>query len=107
AVFETDHLAHHYPPAAALPEAAGILVVPLGGASSNLMVWFRPEIARTVSWGGDPAKPAEPGTGRLNPRNSFAIWTQDVRGQSRPWAQHEIAAANSLRDTIVDIILRR
>jgi two-component system, chemotaxis family, sensor kinase Cph1 len=107
AVLETDHLAHHYPPAAALPEAAGILVVPLGGKSDNLMVWFRPEIARTVSWGGDPAKPVEPGTGRLNPRNSFATWTQDVHGQSRPWARHEIAAANSLRDTIVDIILRR
>jgi two-component system, chemotaxis family, sensor kinase Cph1 len=107
AVFETDHLAHHYPPAAALPEAAGILVVPLGGTSDNLMVWFRPEIARTVSWGGDPAKPVEPGTGRLNPRNSFATWTQDVHGQSLPWARHEIAAANNLRDTIVDIILRR
>ncbi len=27
--------------------------------------------------------------------------------RSLPWARHEIAAANSLRDTIVDIILRR
>ena len=107
AVFDTDNLAAIYPPAADLPEAAGILVVPLGGAAANLMVWFRPEIARTVTWAGEKLKMVEPGTDRLTPRQSFATWTEDVRGRSRPWDRHGVAAANGLRDTIVDIILRR
>lgn len=108
-VFETDHLGAHYPPGATLSEAAGVMAVTLGGAPGNLMVWFRPEIARTVTWGGDPAKRASPaaGVGRLHPRSSFAAWTEEVQGRARPWERHEVAAANGLRDTIVDIILRR
>ena len=108
-LFETDNLAAGYPGANARPDAAGVIAVSLGGAARNLMVWFRPEIAHTVTWGGDPNKPVEPvaGQDRLNPRKSFASWTEDVRGHCRPWARHEVAAANGLRDMIVDIILRR
>ncbi len=108
-LFETDHLATHYPMAASLGGSAGLLAVSLGGAAKNLMVWFRPELARDVTWGGNPNKPAEPAAGevRLSPRKSFAAWTERVHGHSRPWEQYEIAAANSLRDMIVDIILRR
>ncbi len=108
-LFATDNLVAHYPPAAAMPDAAGILAVQLGGMAQNLIVWFRPEIARTVKWAGDPAKPVEtkPGLDRLTPRRSFEIWTEDVRGRSRPWEPHEFAAANGLHDMIVDIILRR
>lgn len=108
-VFATDHLSAHYPAGAALPDAAGILAVPLGGAAQHLIIWFRPEIIRTVKWAGDPAKPVDVSSGleRLTPRRSFEIWTEDVRGRSRPWEPHEIAAANGLRDMIVDIILRR
>ncbi len=109
-LFETDHLAaHYYPTAGSSGGPAGLLAVSLGGAPKNLMVWFRPELARDVTWGGNPAKPAEPATGevRLSPRKSFDAWTERVHGHSRPWKQYEIAAANSLRDMIVDIILRR
>ena len=107
--FETHNLSADYPEAGDRPLAAGIIAVSLGGAAKNLMVWFRPEIAKTVTWGGDPNKSAQPSDGeeRLNPRKSFASWTQDVQGHSRPWARHEAAAANGLRDMIVDIILRR
>jgi two-component system, chemotaxis family, sensor kinase Cph1 len=108
-MFETDNLGAYYPPATGHVEAAGVLAVPLGGAPDNLIVWFRPEIAQTVTWGGDPAKPvavvAEPE--RLHPRRSFEAWGQEVRGRSRPWQQHERAAAQGLRDLVVDIILHR
>jgi chemotaxis family two-component system sensor kinase Cph1 len=109
ALFETNNLASAYPAAVDRPHAAGIIAVSLGGASKDLMVWFRPEIAKTVTWGGNPHKQVEPlgREERLNPRKSFASWTQDVQGHSRPWARHETAAANGLRDMIVDIILRR
>jgi two-component system, chemotaxis family, sensor kinase Cph1 len=106
-VFQTDNLAAVYPAGADLPSAAGVLAVPLGGVPDNVMIWFRPEIARTITWGGDPKKPPEPVTGRLNARLSFEAFIQTVRGQSRPWERHEAAAANGLRDIVADIILRR
>jgi chemotaxis family two-component system sensor kinase Cph1 len=107
-LFQTDHLAAHYPPAAAWSNAAGILAVSLDGLSENIMVWFRPELTRTVTWAGVHEPTAATDTHeRLTPHRSFAAWTEQVRGRSRPWAAHEVAAANGLRDMIVDIILRR
>jgi light-regulated signal transduction histidine kinase (bacteriophytochrome) len=104
----TDHLAGHYRGIGCQGEAAGILAVSLGGAR-NVLVWFRPEIPRTVTWAGAPVKSVEivDGEQRLTPRNSFAAWAEEVRGRSRPWTAPEIASARALRDTIVDIITRR
>jgi len=108
-LFETDHLAAHYPEAADLPNAAGVLAVPLDGSPQNLIAWFRRELRHTITWGGHPAG------GRLHindadisgPRLSFAAWAEEVCGRSRPWASDEIAAAAGLRTMIVDIIARR
>ena len=108
-VFATDHLARHYPEADEWDMAAGLLAVPLGGAPRSVMLWFRPAIARTTTWGGNPSKSvqSEQGQERLSPRLSFAAWTEQVDGHSRQWSPDEISAANGLRDVIVDIILRR
>jgi light-regulated signal transduction histidine kinase (bacteriophytochrome) len=106
-MFETDHLASHYPPGAHLPEAAGVLAVPLDGSPDNVMVWFRPELRRTVTWSGDPDQGAQILAGSDRPHRSFAAWTEEVRLRSRPWEPHELAAASGLRDMIVDVIARR
>jgi two-component system, chemotaxis family, sensor kinase Cph1 len=107
-LFETDNLEADYAGACGRPEAAGLVAVGLGGSPRNLMVWFRPEIAQAVTWGGDPSKPVEAPADpdRLHPRKSFASWREEVRGHSQPWVRHEIAAAHQLRDVTVDIILR-
>jgi signal transduction histidine kinase len=69
-------------------------------------MWFRPEVIKTVSWGGDPSKAvqADPGA-RLQPRRSFALWTEHVRGRSKPWTASDLEAADDLqrRATEVDI----
>jgi light-regulated signal transduction histidine kinase (bacteriophytochrome) len=106
-IFETDHLASRYPAGADLPEAAGILCVPLDGSPDKLMVWFRPELRRTVTWSGDPGQAAQLQAGPDRPHRSFAAWTEEVRLRSRPWAPDELAAASGLRDMIVDVIARR
>lgn len=87
-VFVTDFLSAEFSGAASRDAAAGILAVSLGGSARNCMVWFRPEIARTVLWGGNPGKPvdAQDGENRLSPRSSFAAWTEIVQGHSRPWS---------------------
>ena len=109
-VFETDRLAMHYEDANGYADvASGVLAVPLGRASTTLMLWFRPEVAQTVTWGGDPHKPVRigPHGKRLQTRASFDAWREEVRGRSLPWRSHEVAAAVEIRDLVVDVILGR
>jgi light-regulated signal transduction histidine kinase (bacteriophytochrome) len=77
--------------------------------TGNVIVWFRLEIARVITWAGDPSKPAANASqpGSLTPRQSFAAWTVEARGHSRPWTTSDIAAANSLRNTLLTIVALR
>ena len=107
-VFETDSFSARCAEAAQYSHiASGVLAVPLGRVSSTLMLWFRPEQAQTVTWGGDPHKPVRigPHGGRLQTRASFDAWREEVRGRSKPWRSHEVAAAVEIRDLVVDVIL--
>ncbi|RAI43544.1 ATP-binding protein [Rhodoplanes roseus] len=109
-VFETDCLADVHPASASDPErVSGVVAVPLGRASTFFMLWFRPEVAQTVTWGGDPHKPVRIGPlgGRLQTRASFDAWREVVRGRSRPWQPHEVVAAIEIRDLVVDVILSK
>lgn len=105
---ETDRLSALYADAAGYREiASGVLAIPLGRASTSLFFWFRPEVAQTVTWGGDPHKPVQigPRGRRLQTRASFDAWREEVRGRAIPWRSHEIAAAVEIRDLVVDVIL--
>ncbi len=89
--------------------AAGALVVPLAHGQADAIAWFRPELRRTVAWGGNPHAPPErdPRTGRLSPRRSFAIWREEVRGRSAEWTTTDLAAAREVRRLLADAFLRR
>src|SRR5690349_1021874 len=78
--FSSDSLGVHFPPALAASEvASGLLTFALPAAR---LMWFRPEIIKTVTWGGNPTKPVEAEAGQpLRPRHSFALWKEEVRGR--------------------------
>ncbi|WP_425618001.1 ATP-binding protein [Anatilimnocola sp. NA78] len=107
--FATDELRKHFGSGILTAVAAGLLAVVVNRSQRFVVLWFRPEQVRLVNWAGNPEKldqtAAEPN--RLSPRGSFALWQQTVRGRSLPWTENEIAAANSLRDSIVQLMLRR
>jgi len=107
-LFQTDRLSSVLPEAEAFAEiASGVLAVPLSRTPPRrVMLWFRPEISQTVYWAGNPNKSMNVDAGRLRPRNSFAAWTEEVRGRALPWETHEIAAAVDIRDLVIDVILR-
>jgi light-regulated signal transduction histidine kinase (bacteriophytochrome) len=109
-LFQTDRLSAILPEAAAYADvASGVLAVPLSRSPPRrVMLWFRPEVAQTVRWAGDPDKPvtAVEGELRLRPRTSFAAWTEETRGRAIPWRSHEIAAAVEIRDLVIGVILR-
>jgi light-regulated signal transduction histidine kinase (bacteriophytochrome) len=106
-VFATDSIATRHPPAARYAgRAAGMLVVPISRTPRDYLVFFRKELVRTVLWAGDPAKAAEPGADRLHPRRSFEAWRQIVRGRSAPWTAPERRVAESLRVTLLEVVVR-
>ena len=88
--------------------ASGLLTFALPGAPARRLLWFRPEIVRTVNWGGNPAKAVAAGSDeRLRPRHSFALWRQEVRLHSRPWTASDLEAADELRRRAVEVDLER
>jgi light-regulated signal transduction histidine kinase (bacteriophytochrome) len=106
-VFETASLAAAMPGAEAFTDrASGLLAVAVSRLRPSYVLWFRPEIVRTVTWGGDPRKAAEGTPARLHPRLSFAAWVETVRLRARPWSAAEMEAARDLRAAVVDIVLR-
>jgi signal transduction histidine kinase len=80
----------------------------LPGSPPRRLIWFRPEIVETVSWGGDPNKPVvtDPAM-RIHPRRSFAAWQQEVRQRSSPWTTSDREAATELRRRALEIDLER
>jgi light-regulated signal transduction histidine kinase (bacteriophytochrome) len=107
--FSTASLATQFPAAAEAKDlASGLLTFALPGLPLRRLLWFRPEIVRTVTWGGDPSKPVERDHSmRLQPRASFAAWKEEVRLQSHPWTDGDLAAAEDLRRYALEIDLER
>jgi light-regulated signal transduction histidine kinase (bacteriophytochrome) len=109
-IFVTDSLADAWHDGEALKDqGSGVVAMSISQVHASYVIWFRPEIVRTVSWGGDPAKRAELGPDglRLHPRKSFEIWQETVQLRAKPWHEAELDAARELRVAIVDIVLRR
>lgn len=109
-VFITNSLLRHYPESEAYKDvAAGLIAASMSRGRHNYVLWFRPEVVQTVSWGGNPNKPVDVKDHqlRLHPRKSFALWKETVRGKSMPWKDYELEAASELRRNIIDIVLER
>ncbi len=74
-VFHTDRLLTDLPGSENLRETGtGILAVSISKLYNSYIFWFRPEVVRTVRWGGDPRKPVEvDGTGAMRIHPSKVI----------------------------------
>ena len=106
-LFSSENLASVMPGAEGFADlASGLLAVRISELHPSWLLWFRPEVVRTVEWGGDPHKVVRE-QGRIHPRHSFASWKELVRQHATPWSGAEIAAAHDLRAAIIGIVLRR
>ncbi|WP_299652980.1 HWE histidine kinase domain-containing protein [uncultured Tateyamaria sp.] len=108
-VFATDRIIANYPDAEAIGDrVAGLVAVPISRTPRDYIVFFRREIARSVRWAGNPEKPVEVGPNgvRLTPRKSFDAWTEMVRNTSAPWIESELRAAEALRLSLIEIVLK-
>ncbi|MDZ8109401.1 MAG: ATP-binding protein [Nostoc sp. DedQUE12a] len=110
-IFYTDSLSKIYPEAEKFRDvASGLMALSFSKFQKNYVLWFRPEVVRTVNWGGNPHKPVEvTGNGnlRLSPRKSFELWKEIVRFKSLSWKACEVNAALELRSAIIGVVLRK
>ncbi|WP_377298178.1 ATP-binding protein [Rhizobium sp. SGZ-381] len=106
-LFATQSLAADYPAGEAFGAiASGVLAIGISELHASWLIWFRPELVRTVQWGGNPHKRVGE-SGRIHPRKSFDAWRELVRLQAEPWNEAELAAARNLRAAIVGVVLRK
>ncbi|MCJ2034259.1 ATP-binding protein [Methylobacterium sp. J-068] len=111
-IVATEALGEEHPPARAFADrASGLLAISISQKYASYVLWFRPEVVRTVRWGGDPNKAAlaDPAGGpdRLHPRKSFEIWKETLQGRALPWSRAETEAVKELRGSVLGIVLRR
>ncbi len=84
--------------------ASGVLTLPILNNPEDAITWFRPAVAQTLKWGGDPGKAMDEASGRLSPRKSFAAWVNEVKGQALPWTAVDLQIAQELR-RIIDLAM--
>ena len=103
----SDHLATRYPSASRwFGIGAGLLALSISQVHRHVILWFRSSVVQTVTWAGRPYKETRV-DGRIQPRSSFASWTEELRGRALPWSTAEQAAALELRQSLIGIVLRR
>jgi diguanylate cyclase (GGDEF)-like protein/PAS domain S-box-containing protein len=105
-----DDLGVRYPEfAGSISEASGALLLPLASAAEDSILWFRPELERTIVWAGDPAEhtSTNPATARISPRTSFAAWKETVQGHSAPWSETDLALARAARNAVGAEVAKR
>ena len=108
-IYTTDNLTKVHPKAADFVDvASGMLALPVSRSPRDYMVLFRKELIRSVKWAGNPEKPAELGPNgiRLTPRKSFEAYAEAVHGHCSPWTDSEKRAAEALRMTLLELVLR-
>jgi chemotaxis family two-component system sensor kinase Cph1 len=94
-----DNLGVRYPELTdSIGVASGALLLPLATGEDDMIVWFRPEVTRTIVWGGNPGEHTStyPATAAVSPRTSFAAWKETVKGCSSHWTAADIKLSMEL-----------
>ncbi len=106
-VWATNQITKFIPEAAAhIETVAGVLAIPISHSPRDYLLFFRSEESRFVDWGGEPVKQVGPLGDRLTPRKSFDLWREEVRGQSTPWSEGDVAIADAVQNYLRDVVLR-
>ena len=105
--WSSAHLSADLPWTSAITElGSGLLGVRISSVQRRFLLWFRPELTKTVRWAGEPAKIVQSNQ-QLSPRHSFEEWKEVVRGRSEPWTTVQIESARDFRAALTTIGLRR
>ncbi|KAJ7081397.1 phytochrome-like protein, partial [Mycena belliarum] len=78
---------------AGLEVVAGMLCVPLSSEGKDFICFLRKGQLRHIHWAGNPHAKASGADPVLEPRTSFAAWSETVVGRCRVWTDEQLEAA--------------
>ena len=109
--YQTANLPVQYAPARDYADiASGLMFTSLSHDMSEYIIWFKPELVKTVNWAGkqdqEPMLTTD-GTMRLSPRKGFSKWTEDVKFTAEEWSDVEIGGAIKLREDLIQVISKK
>lgn len=93
-------------PGAAWGDTGGALIVALSGNSKVRIVFLRNLAESNIKWAGSPDKEVvddESGP-KLNPRNSFNTYIENVRGRSDEWTSDDIEIGSALKISMAEAL---
>lgn len=91
----TDFPNINYPPG--IHTISGCLIIPLSHNGGDFLVFFRKGQLQEIRWAGNPyEKIHRTGSEYLEPRMSFARWTEAVVGVSIQWTEDQLETASVL-----------
>ncbi len=108
-ILAADAIAERIPRAERFADrVVGALAIPISRTPRDYLVLWRKPLKQTVRWAGNPEKPVEygPNGARLSPRKSFEAWQETVEGRAPVWTVAERQIAESLRVSLLEVILR-
>lgn len=85
---------------------AGALVISPNSNPAIRVTYFRNSVERNITWAGKPEKEVtidEKGP-KLNPRNSFNSYIENVQGRSDEWTAAELNIAKALQEALGQVI---
>ena len=107
--FNADNLPLVYEPATRFKEvASGLLALPISLERGDYILSFRGEFIQIVDWGGNPneAITMEADGKTYHPRNSFAVWQENLKFTSLPWTEQEVHIAEKLRIAVLERLIK-
>lgn len=108
-LFFTDHLGDRYEDALRYASiGSGLMVFPIIPDKGEFILCFRPELERSIDWGGNPNEAIQFSADRqdYHPRSSFAKWREEIKHTSAAFSSFEINISNDLYRIFIELRLK-
>lgn len=89
-------------------DAAGVIIYFVERSKKEILIWFRKEFDEHINWAGNPEKKIDTFSKNgeeittISPRESFKVFTENIRGNSKRWSSKNIIAVHLIRDLILE-----
>ena len=106
-LYHTDCMVNDFDQARAYRAvASGVLCLFISSKNNDAILWFKPEVIKTINWAGNPDNAnSVANNNQLSPRKSFKKWSIEQENTSQHWEDYEISEGVNLQKSIQDVII--
>ncbi|WP_139423061.1 ATP-binding protein [Chryseobacterium mulctrae] len=89
-------------------DTAGIIIYFVERSKKEILIWFRKEFDEHINWAGNPEKKIKTFSKNgeeirtVSPRESFQVFTENIKGKSKRWSSKNQIAVHLIRDLIFE-----